>query len=148
MMSKVHFFTASTLILSVALGCSSRPSDTPELAPVSGVVLMDGEPLEGASVTFSPVNGGRGAAGSTDAEGRFRVAYIKYAGCPPGDCSVTVSTFGEILDEFGGVEGMRKETVPKRYRGDDSELQVTVKPGESNEFKFELTSVGETDDLE
>lgn len=110
---------------------------------------MDGEPLEGASVTFNPIDGRRSAAGSTDAQGRFRLAYIKYTGCPIGDCTVTISTFGELQDEFGGVQGMRPETVPKRYRGEQTELTAKVTPnGSDNDFRFELTSDGVTDDLE
>jgi hypothetical protein len=38
--------------LVVFVGCSTRPADQPEIAPVAGRVTMDGQPLAGVSVVF------------------------------------------------------------------------------------------------
>jgi len=38
--------------LVVFVGCSTRPADQPEIAPVAGRVTMDGQPLASVSVVF------------------------------------------------------------------------------------------------
>lgn len=64
----------SVLALSIVVGCSS--SDY-ELAPVSGIVTLDGNPLSGVEVVFSPMgsredgNPGPWSKGTTDVDGRF-----------------------------------------------------------------------------
>ena len=56
------------LLFTVALiGCQS--SDQPPLSKVSGVVTLDGKPLDGVAIQFSPVGGGRPSIGMTDANG-------------------------------------------------------------------------------
>jgi len=57
-------FCAVGLVLS---GCGPKG---PELAPVEGVVTLDGQPLEGATVLFHAEGGGRPSTGTTDANGR------------------------------------------------------------------------------
>lgn len=108
---------------------------------------MDGKPLPDASVSFHPKDGRRSAAGRTDSEGRFSLNYIKSEGCPIGECTVTITTREAIMDEYGGVTGMRPETIPKRYNDQNSELSAVVTEDESkNSFQFDLTSGGEIDD--
>lgn len=125
--------------------CSSTPSDQPDLAPVEGVVTLDGEPVESASISFQPIDGRRGAQGRTDTQGRYELYYIRAKGCPFGECSVTISTFGDVLDEFGGVQGVNPEKIPSAYRGQDTTLTANVKAGEDNTINFELkSSAGDT----
>jgi hypothetical protein len=54
------------------------------VAPASGVVLLDGTPLAGASITTQPIatdspNPGPGSFGRTDAEGRFELELVNPA---------------------------------------------------------------------
>lgn len=49
-------------------GCGG--SDAPDLVPVSGKVLLDGEPVSGAFVKFVP-NSGPASGGETDENGKF-----------------------------------------------------------------------------
>ena len=65
----------ASLLISLS-GCSS---DSFEIAKVSGVVKMDGQPLSGVDVVFGPVgskeniNPGPFAKGTTDESGRFEL---------------------------------------------------------------------------
>lgn len=61
----------SLLLAGCLVGCGYR---RPGMAQVTGVVTLDGAPVEGASVSFRPVGGGRRAYGSTDGEGRFHLS--------------------------------------------------------------------------
>ena len=57
-----------------AAGCSSNPAIYPEVADVVGVVTLDGQPLEGATITFAP-EAGRASSGVTDSTGRYSLNY-------------------------------------------------------------------------
>lgn len=128
-----------------AMGCSGAPDDAPALVTAGGVVLMDGAPLADASVSFNPTSGDRGASGRTDAEGRFTLSYGGSEGCPLGEHTVSVSTREMILDEYGGVEGMKEETIPVRYNS-QSKLKATVDADSTlNDFTFDLESKGKVE---
>jgi hypothetical protein len=66
----------AALLAALASGCS----DGPPMAPVSGVITLNGKPKEGLIVTFQPMGTldnpepGRGSYGHTDEEGRFSLA--------------------------------------------------------------------------
>lgn len=61
--------------LAVSWGCTES-----ELAPGRGVVLVEGKPLEGGSVTFYPAGGGKAAFGEIRADGSFELMTER-----PGD---------------------------------------------------------------
>jgi hypothetical protein len=82
-------------MLLLAAGCGKGGGRHAAVYPVEGQVLWDGQPLEGAAVTFYV----QGAAGTsfraprarTDAEGRFRLAtYATADGAPEGEYAVGV----------------------------------------------------------
>lgn len=66
---------AAGIALLVIAGCSGQAVNT---EPVEGIVTLDGEPVEGATLTFIPVQPGSGAAatGITDAEGKYRLTAV------------------------------------------------------------------------
>lgn len=77
--------TASMLLA----GCGG--ADRPALAPASGIVTLDGVPVEGATVTFIPVESGRPGTGLTDAMGRYTIkTFEDSAGAIVGDHKVAV----------------------------------------------------------
>lgn len=77
------------LSLFMVAGCGG--SDRPTMAPASGIVKLDGEPVEGASVTYHPMAGGRPGSGVTDAQGRYTIKMFQDApGATVGDHAVTV----------------------------------------------------------
>lgn len=116
-----------------ASGCQSEP-DGPKRVPVSGVVLMNGKPLEAAFVAFHPAGStpGRGGSGETDAEGKFAIGNFETSGLvlgvPEGEYKVTVSKQQGVarkpVQEGSAapatVDG--PETIPARF----SDFNVTV----------------------
>lgn len=83
-----------------AVGCSKGP--TLPTVPVSGSVTLDGKPLEGAAVSFTPVPSnpdGKPANGITDAQGTFQLkTYLggttgQASGAMPGDYVVMVTKY-------------------------------------------------------
>ena len=68
------------LLIVLAVGCSDGQF---QLAPISGTVTFDGEPLVGAEVVFAPVENkdvievGPASVGYTDDQGRFNLKTVK-----------------------------------------------------------------------
>jgi hypothetical protein len=75
--------------LLVAVGCGGGP-DKP--VKVEGVVTLDGQPVDGATVMFNPLaSNGRQATGVTGEDGKFRLTtYSTGDGALPGDYKVTI----------------------------------------------------------
>ena len=131
-----------SLPLSVLLGCSVLAGcgdSGSTLAPVKGVVLLDGQPLTSGRVTTVPAKG-RGAMGVIGPDGSFELTTES-----PGDGAVvgahTVSVVA-MSPGSGGPEGSRgKLLVPERYTNDlSSGLTIEVKPDIENEVTIELSS--------
>ncbi len=137
-MNLLRTLLTGTTILSTTMfltGCGGGASDQPKIAPVAGVVTMDGEPLAGASVQFFSENG-RPSAGVTNADGRYELVYIEnQKGAVLGNHVVRISTQNDEEDPLG-MQGT--ETVPAKYNS-KSTLTATVVEG-ANEFNFDLQS--------
>ena len=74
------------------------------LAPVSGTVTLDGEPVAGAKVTFLPAGPGIPATGTTDATGRYELRIGSgRTGVPRGRYGVTVSKLKVSTVTQGGA---------------------------------------------
>lgn len=110
-------------VVAVAVcGCSG--SEYP-LAKVSGVVTLDGQPLEGAKLVFSPKGSsenpfpGPKSTGKTDAEGRFQLTTTEGdRGAVIGDHRVRITTLlqaGDPDDPFSAVT-ITPEKVPYYYQ--------------------------------
>jgi hypothetical protein len=105
----------------------------PDMAPVSGVVTLDGKPLGSALVVFLSANG-RSAFGPTDAAGRYKIRYLADVwGAEIGANVVQIET-----QTAGPSSASYRDPIPTRYNS-ASELKVTVAPG-SNTFNFDLTT--------
>ncbi len=143
------------------LGCGD--SGGPSVQYVEGLVTLDGAPIEGVSVSFSPVkpDAGTPAVGTTDAKGVFRLTAVQ-GGKPGGGTGVGEYqvTFSKI--KAGGLSSVTSSTdpnygkedltqrrqatqaeyiVPQKYgTAATSGFKVTVKPGtnKGDEFKFDL----------
>lgn len=115
--------------LAVAAGCSR--SDRPPLGVVTGVVTLDGRPLPDAVVLFTPEGPGRTSVGQTDAEGRYRLAYLRdILGANHGPHVVRIMTATE--------DNGRRERLPPRYHR-RTQLSAEVLPGD-NTIDFSLTA--------
>ena len=89
-------FLLAILAMAFCAGLGGCGPKRPAVEMVEGVVTLDGAPLSGATVGFSPVGGdGLPAAGMTDSSGKFRLSAAKGAvggaGTAVGEYVVTIS---------------------------------------------------------
>jgi hypothetical protein len=125
--------------LLLSAGCSAK-SDQPDLGVVRGTVTIDGKPLEGAVISFSPTEGGRVSQDKTDAKGSFNLIYIgNTRGAKTGKHSVRITTAYEAVDPTTGQMVEQEERVPKRYNSTNTVLAADIKPGK-NTVDFDLQS--------
>src|SRR5205823_8856611 len=111
---------------------------------------LDGKPLAGATVTFSPIarpgeiNAGDGSAGKTDAHGEYTLTTSRgVPGAQVGKHRVSISVASQQAGE-GDERRPRggwpvREKVPVRYN-DNTELTFEVTPTGPNRADFGLTS--------
>jgi hypothetical protein len=138
-----HRFCAWLLVIVVsAIGCGRSG---PQVELVVGKVLLDGKPVENATVGFAPVTPGAGlpAAGTTDGQGVFRLTTFgggkAEKGAAVGDYIVTVTKTEAIGEYPTYVEGgpvpppfnpKLRYVVPRAYaESATSGLRATVKRG-------------------
>jgi hypothetical protein len=123
-------------VLFLAVGCDSRPARV----PVSGKVLIDGEPLQFGAVVFVP-EGGRQSSGIIDDNGRFQLTCFE-----PGDGALVGKHHIQVL----ASEALNNTTVkwhaPKKYSDRrTSGLNEEIK-GTTNSIVINLTWKGSTPD--
>lgn len=148
------------VVVGSLLGC--QRAGGPATQKVSGKVTFNGQPVEGAIVTFAPKSpGAKAAAGTTDASGRFQlttlapgdgavagsygVTVIKPvrptgppadSGAVPPEAEEAVKKAKEEAKKGGGEE---KELLPEKYKSPEkSGLTAEVKAGQKNDFTFDL----------
>jgi hypothetical protein len=97
-----HLGVLTACLVLVPFGCGSKD----QLVKLEGVVTLDGEPVEGAIVSFLPdEGGGRFASGVTAKDGSFRLmTYKPDDGALPGDYRVTVTLIPDDDEEGKGKE--------------------------------------------
>ncbi|QDU50131.1 hypothetical protein [Gimesia panareensis] len=134
------------LVCGLCVGCGSG-EEGPELGPVTGIVMMNEEPLVNADVFFLPIEGtpGVGGQGRTKEGGQFEIVYFRGGeGLPAGDYRVAVSyrlmpdgTPVPEGDDTPPIESPASESLPAKYSSKDhSEIKVKVKPGQPVELKL------------
>jgi hypothetical protein len=115
-------------------------------APVSGRIMLDDQPLSGASVTFQPIGQqdsgnprGMGSYGRTDADGRYSLKLVENdaPGAAVGMHRVQVSLPAETAASDTAAGG-GADRVPSPYRGLDSQLIIDVPREGTTEANFEL----------
>jgi len=121
--------------------------------PVKGRVTVKGKPLEGALVTFHPVDESKMGAdvvrpnGRTDADGRFILTtYSGGDGAPAGEYRVAISGISRPESEAaGGLFNDSKRAIAKtdptggKYIDPkNSGLKAAVKEGENTVPDFDL----------
>lgn len=75
-------------------------------------MTLDGQPLAGATVYFSPLESGTAAFGITDVNGHYRLMFSNTdPGILPGQYQVRVTTAGSMVQ--GGFSSV--ETIPRTY---------------------------------
>jgi len=122
---------ASVIAALAILGCS--PSHQPPLGHVSGTVTLDAAPLANATVRFTPAGPGRTSEGTTDADGRYELRYLRdIPGANIDQHTVRITTASEAN---GG-----RELLPPRYHS-RSQLEARVVAGKMK-LDFDLRSQG------
>lgn len=114
--------SARWIIIAAIVLCATGCGDgRPELVPVSGQVLIDGEPLKFGSIRFVPT-GARSSSAELDEEGRFTLTcYEDNDGAVIGRHRVSVSA-GETLNEV-----QIRWHAPKKYaKYKSSELEEEI----------------------
>ena len=131
------------LIVVSLIGCGTGE---PTVYPVTGKVLLDGQPLGEATVVFHPIDansapGRRSLTARTDANGVFRLTTHEPGdGAAAGEYGVTVE-FRELVQE--GDEMLRggANLLPDRYsRPATSGLQCRVETGPNELQPFQLVN--------
>jgi hypothetical protein len=135
------------LVGATAAGCGDSKSYS--VAPVSGIVTLDGKPLPQAEITFLPVGGadnptpGPGSAGKADADGRYELETINQeSGAVVGMHKVQIRTPRQQPpgnNDSGSAAPPHKEIIPARYN-DETTLTFEVPEDGTTEANFPLES--------
>jgi hypothetical protein len=134
------------LCLMVISGCGD--SKDYELAPVSGVVTLDGQPVPQAEVVFQPIGTaeksapGPGSVARADESGRFELKTIRdEPGAVVGSHSVAIYSHREAPAGGSDVDvgPPRTEAIPARYNV-DTKLTFDVPADGTTAADFKLTT--------
>lgn len=144
-------------------GCTgSKASDQPKTVPVSGTVMYNNQPVEGAEVSFMAPGAPQAAAGRTDKEGKFQLStFDPNDGAVIGEHVVTITKMEagaatskksdeDLLNNPAGLAGLSsseeesgsggpKHLLPEKYsNATTSQLKETVTEAGPNKFVFNL----------
>jgi hypothetical protein len=129
MKTRLFFASAAIAVLSLS-GCGGNGIHT---VPVSGKVMVQGQPAAGAQVVLHPVatqpEQTFSAIGKVQEDGTFKIsAFGKDDGAPPGEYVATVQWF-KLVQTDGGA-GPGPNVIPRNY-GDPatSPFKVSIKDG-------------------
>jgi hypothetical protein len=134
------------LLLAGALCCCSCSGGGPSLYPVEGKVLLKGQPLAGATVTFWPKNDSKAtpSTGFTEEDGTFKLETGAKSGAPEGDYDVTVIQ-SKVVEQKGNKGGisMAPPDTADALKGayanrTKSKITANVKAGANQLAPFDL----------
>jgi hypothetical protein len=125
-----------TLFLSSAsffCGCGGNSN----VGSVTGTVTLDGNPVSGALVSFTPKKGGSPSVGRTDDSGKYFLQYTRdQQGAEIGEHSVKITTYLAADPEADPPQAEVPEKIPIKYNY-KTELTKEVKSG-TNTIDLEL----------
>ncbi|HUG19828.1 MAG TPA: carboxypeptidase-like regulatory domain-containing protein [Planctomycetaceae bacterium] len=159
-----RFFHSCSLLCLVFAGCSGGAADRPDLYPVSGTVMYNGDPVEGATVSFISEKAPRAASGITNSEGKFQLSTFDVNdGAVAGTHTITVrkmeagatpamtkeeeakmlndpTAMANQMTQGGNTDSGPKSLLPEKYQSSDtSGLTEEVKADGENVFVLQLT---------
>jgi len=145
-MKNVSFGFLLLSALVVFSGCGG-----PKMQDVSGTITYKGEPVEGATVTFSPSDGGKHIGSAvTGSDGKYVLKTAGETGAVAGAYSVLVVKREEVAEDSeekahseaeAGKEvdaAEPKSLIPEKYASKKGGLTAEIKAGEAGVFDFEL----------
>jgi hypothetical protein len=125
------------LVGALTIGCAGASG--PELAPVKGRVVLDGQPLAKGTITTIPPQG-RGARAEIGPDGTFELSTGELG----LGAVVGLHRVGVVATESsdpGNPEATTKFLAPPQYANPESSgLTIDVKPEGSGEVTLELSS--------
>ncbi|MCA9236955.1 MAG: hypothetical protein KDA44_15875 [Planctomycetales bacterium] len=133
--------------------CGCGPKAPYDLAPVSGVVTLDGEPLAGGVVSFQPradgdVAPGPGSTGRCDKSGQFTLQTIKgEPGAVVGAHHVRIYSHSsdQPVASDDDRAGAPRERVPARYNY-QSDLTADVPAAGIEQLQYDLKTEASGDE--
>lgn len=133
----------TVLVAALALASTSCGGSAPKLYLVTGQVLVDGQPAEGATIVFHPKNSTPESlrpGAVVEKDGTFTLqTYPHGDGAPEGEYVVLVTWFEDPPPGKEGPESP-KSKLPLRYAdAAQTDLKATVKAGENKLEPFRLT---------
>lgn len=152
----IRQFTSLGIVASLLFVCGCGGPDLshlPRTVDAKGVVTLDGDPVEGASIVLMQDSGEYFARGISDSSGRFSLdAFEGKPGAVPGDYKAQVSKTVEIeggpAPEGEAAEHATEDAatgwenaLPKKYASiTTSGLTVTIPEDGITDIKLELIS--------
>lgn len=141
-MTRLGRLGAMVALAGFAMGCGHKaPKSRAYPADVTGVVRLDGQPLEGGTITFVPLigeeAGGRPGVGRIESDGRYRVGNANVdgrTGLKPGRYRVTVLTMRP------SGEKLARLVSPERYADDRTTPLLTDVVDGANRRDFDLST--------
>ncbi len=141
---RMRLFAVALVVLA---GCSKSPY---ELAPVDGVVTIDGTPVHDAKVMFAPIargetrNSGKPAFGPLEPDGSFKLTtYSDNDGAVVGEHWVTIIRLDPETPNGGGASPKAPHlpfdrlAVPKKVNviaGQQNHIAIALTGGEVKRF--------------
>lgn len=147
MLRRRAWLAAMTPVALVFAGCGSS------LVKTEGVVKLDGQPVEGATVTFMSDDGKQVSVGVTDATGKFELHTGDKPGAAPGAYKVTVLKAPKVAgaetmtpgsEEY--LKSMKEEAKDEINASKKSNMYASKMPGMtgargSSSIKSELPAI-------
>ena len=114
-------------IILILVGCGKSG---PEIAPVSGRITVNGQPMENVDITFQLDGSKPPSSGRTDKDGHYELAYKRgQMGGMVGQNTVRISVSSELVH--------KPPKIPPEYNT-QSKQQVEIKSGQKNTFDFDI----------
>jgi hypothetical protein len=129
--------SALALLLLAVAGCGG---DT--FHDIRGTVYLDGKPLDGAAVTYVPVELGNPGVGVTGADGVYKLETGNTAGVRPGAYKVVVvkNTYTPYDERTGRGGEKLPDPVPEKYaKAETSDITITVPSSGDGAYDVRLT---------
>jgi hypothetical protein len=137
-------YVPTVAITLLSLGCS----DAPDVVPVSGIILVDGEPFPGARVNTQPVatsmenpNPGPGSFGTTDQNGRYTLELATHPepGAVVGKHRVTITMEADAFsaDPASDLPQPVSRKLPSWFT--DSSITIDVPAGGTDKADLNLS---------
>lgn len=150
------------LICLAGIGCGGSgdkwTAGQPDTVDASGVVTLDGKPIEGATIVFGPVDGKYPANAISASDGSFSAAaFTSKPGAVPGKYKVAVTKTiedknakkkkfdpgedSEHAKDGDGSDVMWTNGLPEKYKlPSNTPIEIEVPSGGVSDLKIELSS--------